>query len=210
MTNIQRNAEHQEWLCGVTVLMVREQGLAYLDVLRSILDRYGFNVLCDLPIKEEQRQTLECWICDENQEREVWPCSGGLPAHFLVVHDVQPVPEISSSREAPRRIDNVRVLTITSKISNKANQGRSSQEKYSPVCLSRNATQTLECLKKLVPQQVDKIREATRRYNTEFLTPYPVLADLSKQVCRAKVELVDFHGTEAVCKTFRFRVRKNP
>lgn len=203
MTNMQSNAEYQEWLFGVTVLMVRERGVVYLDALRSLLDRYGFNVLYDSSINVEHRQVLENLISNDNKEHEIWPCSSGQLAHFLVVHDVYPIPEASSSRGTSSRIDNVRVLTIKSKISNQANQGRSRQEQYSPICFSRNTTHTLGYLRQVVPEQIDTIREIARRYNSEFRTPYPVLADLSKQVCRAKVELVDFHGTQAVCKTFR-------
>ncbi|WP_083005016.1 hypothetical protein [Halomonas sp. GT] len=201
--NKQRDIEKNEWLAGVAVFLIRERGLAYLDVLRSLLDRYGFNILCDLPIHEGQRKALAKWIDSSEQAPLDWPGNGGLPAYFLVVHDVHPVMEQPSSRETPGRIDNVRLLTVKTLLTQQANDGRSSQEQFSPLYLSCNTTQTLEYLKKIVPQQIGQIRATAQRYNMEFRTPYPVLADLSKQVCRAKVELVDFHGTEAICKTFR-------
>ncbi|XKH59520.1 hypothetical protein LG290_12645 [Halomonas sediminis] len=203
MTNRQWNDDQQEWLSGISILLVRERGLAYLDTLRSLLDRYGFNVLCDVPIIEGQRQALAQRIHDEDQGRDAWPVSGGLPAQLLVVHDVHPVAKVTSSRDAPGRIDNVRVLTVKAKIRAKINQAGTTQEQCNPVHLSCNAAQAHDYLKTLVPQQIDKIRETAQRHNAAFRTPYPVLADLSKQLCRAKVELVDFHGTEAICKTFR-------
>ena len=201
--NKKYDVEGNEWLAGVAVFLIRERGLAYLDVLLSLLDRYGFNILCELPIHEGQRQTLAKWIDSSEQVPVDWPCNGGLPAYFLVVHDVHPVMEPPYSRETPERIENVRLLTVKKMLTQKVNDGRSSQEQFSPLYLSCNITQTLEYLKKIVPQQIGKIRATAQRYNIEFRTPYPVLADVSKQVCRAKVELVDFHGTEAICKTFR-------
>lgn len=201
--NEQHDIEKNEWLTGVAVFLIRERGLAYLDVLRSLLDRYGFNILCELAIHEDQRQMLAKWTDSSEQVPVDWPGNGGLPAYFLVVHDVHPVMEQPSSRETPGRIDNVRLLTVKTLLTQKANDGHSSQEQFSPLYLSCNTTQTLEYLKKIVPQQIGQIRAAAQHYSMEFRTPYPVLADLSKQVCRAKVELVDFHGTEAICKTFR-------
>ncbi|PAU72646.1 hypothetical protein ACN06F_09910 [Vreelandella sp. 21] len=201
--NKQHNIEENEWLTGVAVFLIRERGLAYLDVLRSLLDRYGFTILCELAIHEDQRQTLAKWIDSSEQEPVDWPGNSGLPAYFLVVHDVHPVMEQPSSRETPGRTDNVRLLTVETVLTQKVNDGRSGQEHVSPLYLSCSTTQALEYLKKIVPQQIGKIRTIAQRYNMEFRTPYPVLADVSKQVCRAKVELVDFHGTEAICKTFR-------
>ncbi|RUR28311.1 hypothetical protein ELY33_14020 [Vreelandella andesensis] len=203
MMNKQRDVEEQEWLTGMAVLVIRERGLAYLDVLHSLLDRYGFNILHEMTIQEEQRKTLAQWIDGVEQVSEKWPDNAGLPVYFLVVHDVHPVMEQPSSREAPGRIDNARLLTVETLLNQKVNKGRSSQEQYSPLYLSRNTTDTFEFLNQIVPHRIDKLRTASQRYNMQFRTPYPVLADLSKQVCRAKVELVEFHGTEAICKTFR-------
>lgn len=208
MTNRHCNVDHQEWLSGVAVLLMRQQGMEYLDAVRSLLDRYGFNLLCDLPIQQEEQHSLAQWVdaldqksLDQNPLER--PDGGGLPAHILVVHDVHPEMAPPAKKEAPERIENLRLLTINTMISDIANQGRSIQEQFSPVYLSKNASQTLQYLDRVVPLQIGTIGETAKQFNKEFLTPYPVLADLSKQVCRAKVELVDFHGTEAICKTFR-------
>lgn len=204
MADKNHDIEQQEWLSGVAVLLIKEQGLEYLDVLRGLLDRYGFNVLCDVSLEKDQQHALYQGIDNSpqpsiNNREDI----SGLPVHFLVVHDVYPVRQEASSPDSPERIDNLRLLTVKKKITHKANHEYSKQEHYDPVDLTCNATQVFKYLSHIVPQQIDEIRQTALRYNAAFRTPYPVLADLSKQVCRAKVELVDFHGTEAICKTFR-------
>ncbi|MDP3535669.1 MAG: hypothetical protein Q8S08_09805 [Halomonas sp.] len=204
MTNKHHDIEQQEWLSGVAVLLIKEQGLEYLDVLRSLLDRYGFNILCDLPLQEDQQQAFSLHIKSDQQpliNNRVG--SSSLPVHFLVVHDVYPVREITSASDTTEQVDNVRLLTVKKILTDKANQARSKQAQSNLVDLTCNAGQALQYLKNVVPHQFDKIRQTVQHYNAAFRTPYPVLADLSKQVCRAKVELIDFHGTEAICKTFR-------
>ncbi|MBR9923447.1 MAG: hypothetical protein GYB28_00435 [Gammaproteobacteria bacterium] len=201
--NKKYNIKKDDWLVGIAIFLISERGLAYLDVLRSLLDRYGFNILCERSIHEDQRHTLVKWVDSSEQLSAGGPVNGDLPAYFLVVHDVHPMMEHSCSTETPERIDNLRLLTVEAMLTQKANDGRSSQKHLNPLYLSCSTTQAFEYLNKIVPQQVDTIRATAQRYNNEFRTPYPVLADVSKQVCRAKVELVDFHGTEAICKTFR-------
>ncbi|WP_346795496.1 hypothetical protein R5M92_08565 [Halomonas sp. Bachu 37] len=203
MTDRQWNDDQHEWLAGISVFLVRERGLAYLDTLRNQLDRHGFNVLCNVPLKEDQQQALARLVGENGREGTSRPDSGGPLAHLLVVHDVHPMAQTSSLRDAPGRIENERVLSIKAKIRDKVNQACSAQEQCDPLHVASYGLQALEYLERTVPQRIEEICQAARRYDAAFRTPYPVLADLSRQVCRAKVELVDFHGTEAICKTFR-------
>lgn len=204
MTNKHDDAEQKEWLSGVAVLLIEERGVEYLDILRSLLDRYGFNSLCDLTLQESQQQVLYQRTEDPKQKQiNDKPDNSGVPVHFLVVHDVHPVPEVAPLPATLEPIDNARLLTVKQKFTHKVNHGVSKQEQCNPIHVTCNAIEILHYLNKVVPEQVDSIRQEARDYNAAFRTPYPVLADLSKQVCRAKVELVDFHGREAICKTFR-------
>lgn len=203
MTNKQSNDERQEWLSGMTVFLIRDCELAYLDTLRNLLDHYGFNVLCGVPIEGGQPQALAQRVLDEEQEQGNYASSGSPPVFLLVVQDVHPVTATRMSSDSPGQVKNLRVPTIKAAFSATVSQGESKEEQHRPIHCSRDAAQALEYLKTMVPEQVGKIREAALSNDAAFRTPYPVLADLSKEVCRAKVELVDFHGTEAICKTFR-------
>ncbi len=199
MTNKQSDDEQQEWLSGITVFLIRECELAYLDTLLKLLDHYGFNVLCSVPIESGQQQALAQWVLDDGQEQGNFASSGSPPVFLLVVQDVHPVPVKRMSSDSP----NLRLPTIRATFSATLSPEESKAEQQSPIHCSRDADQAFKYLKTLVPEQIGKIREAALSNDAAFRTPYPVLADLSKEVCRAKVELVDFHGTEAICKTFR-------
>lgn len=203
MTNKQSNGEQQEWLSGLTVFLIRDCELAYLDTLRNLLDHYGFNVLCGVPIEGRQQQALAQWIIDDEQEQGKYSSSGFLPVFLLVVQDVHPVTAKRISGDSRGQVNNLRVPTIKAAFNATVTQGESKAEQHSPIHCSRDAAQAHEYLITMVPEQIGKIREAALSNDAAFRTPYPVLADLSKEVCRAKVELVDFHGTEAICKTFR-------
>lgn len=203
MTNNRSNDEQQEWLSGVTVFLIREGERLHLDTLLNLLDHYGFNVLCDMPIKGGKQQALAQQIIDEEQEQGKFSSSWGPPASLLVVQDVHPVEEERVTSDTLGQVNNLRVPTIRAAFSAAVYQGGSKVEQLSLVHCSRAAAQAFEYLKKMVPEQIGKIREAALSNVAAFRTPYPVLADLSKEVCRAKVELVSFHGTEAICKTFR-------
>ena len=203
MTNKQSNDEQQEWLSGITVFLIRDCELAYLDTLLKLLDHYGFNVLSSVPIEGGQQQALAQWVLDDGQEQGNFTSSGSPPVFLLVVQDVHPVPAKQMSSDSPGQVKNLRVPIIKATFSAKISPEESKEEKQRPIHCSRDAEQALKYLKTLLPEQVSKIREAALNNDAAFRTPYPVLADLSKEVCRAKVELVDFHGTEAICKTFR-------
>ncbi|TVU89178.1 hypothetical protein [Vreelandella titanicae] len=203
MTNKQSNGEQQEWLSGITVFLIRDCQLAYLDTLRNLLDHHGFNVLYGVPIEGGQQQALAQWIIDDEQAPGKYSSGGYLPVFLLVVQDVHPLTEKQISSDAPEKVNNLRVPIIKAAFSATVHQGESKEELLSPIHCSRDAGQALEYLNTLVPKQAGEIRAVALSNEAAFRTPYPVLADLSKEVCRAKVELVDFHGTEAICKTFR-------
>ncbi|MBT2772704.1 hypothetical protein J7J47_10740 [Halomonas sp. ISL-60] len=203
MTNKQSNDEQQEWLSGITVFLIRDCELAYLDTFRNLLDHYGFNVLCGVPIEGGQQQALAQWLIDDEQEPGKYSSSGSLPVFLLVVQDVHPVTEKRTSSNVPEQANNLRVLIVKAAFKSTVYRGEGKEEPLSPIHCSCYASQALEYLSTLIPELIGKIRAAALSNNAAFRTPYPVLADLSKEVCRAKVELVDFHGTEAICKTFR-------
>ena len=77
--NKKYNIEKDEWLVGIAIFLISERGLAYLDVLRSLLDRYGFNILCERSIHEDQRHTLVKWVDSIEQLSAGGPVKGTLP-----------------------------------------------------------------------------------------------------------------------------------
>ncbi|MCE9662756.1 hypothetical protein LY622_04820 [Halomonas sp. M5N1S17] len=188
---------------GLAVMLVREQGLPYLDAFRRTLEHHGFDVLCELAIDSEDRLRVADRIRGGNWGRGPFPCSGGLPAHLLVIHDVHPDVSRSEAAGANELVDNARVFTAKESMRRRMNRHRPARQHCNPLHSSDNAAQAVEYLSVVAPDRIDAILEQARQRNAAYRTPYPVLADLSKHARRAKVELVDFHGTQAICKTFR-------
>ncbi|RDB44270.1 hypothetical protein DU490_03175 [Halomonas sp. DQ26W] len=188
---------------GLAVMLVREQGLLHLDDFHKTLEHHGFDVLCDLNIQGEDQLRVADRIRGGNWGRGPFPCSGGLPAHMLVIHDVHPDVSRSEAAGANEQVDNARVFTAKESMRRRMNRGRPARQHCNPLHSSDNAAQAVEYLAVVAPDRIEEIVEQARQRNAAYRTPYPVLADLSKHAQRAKVELVDFHGAQAICKTFR-------
>ncbi|MGR2738772.1 hypothetical protein ACUY1T_10005 [Billgrantia sp. Q4P2] len=193
----------QDSVPGLAVYLIRERGLAHLDALRGILARHGFDVLCDVPIDGAHRDDVADLIRGGNWGRGPFPCSGGLPAHLLVTHDVYPDRSPSKASGASEMVDNARVFTVKEQMRRQVNRGIPASQHCNPVHSSDNAMQAMEYLGVVAPERMEEVLASARQRNEAFVTPYPVLADLSKHARRAKVELIDFHGRQAICKTFR-------
>ncbi|MCE8035043.1 hypothetical protein [Halomonas sp. MCCC 1A11057] len=188
---------------GLAVYLIRERGLPHLDALRGILARHGFDVLYEMPIDGAHRDEVADQIRGGNWGRGPFPCSGGLPSYLLVTHDVYPDRSPSKASGASEMVDNARVFAVKEQMRRQVNRGRPAAQHCNPVHSSDNAMQAMEYLAVVAPEKVAEMVASARRRNAAFATPYPVLADLSKHARRAKVELIDFHGRRAICKTFR-------
>ncbi|SEG05972.1 hypothetical protein SAMN04487953_11239 [Billgrantia desiderata] len=188
---------------GLAVYLIRERGLERLDGLREVLVRNGFDVLHEAPISGEQRDEVADLIRGGNWGRGPYPTSGGLPAYLLVTHDVYPDLSPSKASGASELVDNARVFTVKEQMRRLVNRGQPTSQHCNPVHSSDNAMQAVEYLGIVAPERVDEVVACARQRNAAFASPYPVLADLSKHARRAKVELIDFHGRWAICKTFR-------
>ncbi len=123
MTNKQSDDEQQEWLSGITVFLIRECELAYLDTLLKLLDHYGFNVLCSVPIESGQQQALAQWVLDDGQEQGNFASSGSPPVFLLVVQDVHPVPVKRMSSDSPNlRLPTIRQPSVPRSLQRRAKQ----------------------------------------------------------------------------------------
>ena len=158
MTDKKSNDEQQEWLSGITIFLIRECELAYLDILLKLLDHYGFNVLCSVPIEGGQQQALAQWVLDDGPEQGNFTSSGSPPVFLLVVQDVHPVPAKRMSSDSSGQVKNLRLPTIKAAFSATISPKENKEEHPSPIHCSHDADQALKYLKALMPEQVSKIR----------------------------------------------------
>lgn len=187
---------------GLAVFVVRQSGLRDLVAYRDTLEQLGFDILHEMAIDAGCRSALA------GQLHRAHP--GGAdgasldpPMHLLTVHDVHPDRRPHRLDDGAGPSDNARVFLALWRMCLHTARGRSASSDCASVCASVNVAQAVAWLSLLVPARVEALLEQARRRNEAFRAPYPVLSDLSKHACRAKVELIDFHGRHAICKTFR-------
>lgn len=200
---LEAKSDIAEQATGLATYLIRETGIAHLDKIRQVLELNGFDILYECSIGSSRRRKVADRIRGGNWSRGPMPRSGGLPAHLLVVHDVHPQHPDPHLMAVHQGLDNARVFTTKCRIRDLVNRDCKPSLRSNPAHSSDNVQQAIEYLSEIAPDAVPLVQALACERNAAFRTPYPVLADLSKYARRAKVELVDFHGVQAVCKTFR-------
>ncbi|WP_280545719.1 hypothetical protein [Halomonas sp. 11-S5] len=188
---------------GLAVFLVRECGLGALEMVRRRLFDDGFELLTEGVVDARVHPQAIRDIRGGNWSRGPWPVSGGPPAYYLVVHDVMPQAVDEGLQVKHPGLDNARLLKTKLAVRDRYNRDRPRAEQCNILHSSDNARQALAYLEVLAPECIEEVVECAEALQKEFHCPYPVLADLSGNARRAKVELIDFHGQPAICKTFR-------
>lgn len=188
---------------GLGVFIVRESGLGCLSMIRSALFDTGFDLLAEGAIDRDAHPGAVTQIRGGNWERGPWPESGGLPAYYLVVHDAKPMPADECLAAQHPGLDNPRLYTAKLLIRERYNRLVPPGQRCNILHSADNAGQAMAYLDAMAPGTLPALLEQADRRQASFCCPYPVLADLSSNARRSKVELIDFHGERAICKTFR-------
>ena len=193
-----------EELWGMTVYIIREEGLQYLDVIRKTLWDDGFEILHEGPIEGQIFDEAKLKIRGANWNKGPFPFSGGDPRFAIIVFDCFPMKPDKTLKEQHPGISNGRILKTKINIRNKINEMRPSEIHCNVMHSADSAVEAMEYAKVVFPDLDWKpLIEKCRDIVTEFHSPYPVLEDLSQKSRRSKIELIDFHGEKAVCKTYR-------
>lgn len=192
-----------DYLKGVSVFLVRQEGMDHLDYIKRILFDQGFDHVLEGRIPEDRVGQALSGIRGGNWGKGPWPRSGGLPAYYYVVYDARPLqPGEEIAREHPG-LDNERISIAKTRIRDDFNRRLASRERCNIIHSSDNAYQALCYLDIINPEGITLVQDEARRKFSEFVTPFDVVRDLSNHARRAKVELIDYHGKKAICKTFK-------
>lgn len=191
-------------LQGLGVFLVRERAVPHIRAIEKRLFDEGFDILWSEPINPCRREFVSHHTRGGNWKRGPWPVSGGLPAHGIVILDLCPMaPGDRLIRKHPG-LTNLRTYRAKEDLRDEINKGASRNHRYNPLHSSDNARQALEYLDIVFPDRRADMEAKARELYEAFQTPYPVLRTLTQgRSRRAKVELIDFDGVPAVCKTFR-------
>jgi hypothetical protein len=189
---------------GFTILLVRDEGMRYLDDVRKIVVEEGFDILAEAAIEGTAKEKTARETRGGNWGRGPWPQSGGLPSYALAVYDCHPIPPGEElSRQHPGLV-NARIMALKLKLRDYANERRKPAERCNIAHSADNAAQARYYAEMaLPPGTIERLEPEILRLYESFVTPYPVIRDLSRDARRAKVEVVEYRGRQAVCKTYR-------
>ncbi|MCK2183063.1 hypothetical protein [Halomonas getboli] len=188
---------------GLGTFIVRERGLDHLQMVRDALFDAGFDLLGEGGIDPAAQPAAAAEIRGGNWGRGPWPESGGEPVYYLVVHDARPMAVGATMADQHPGLDNLRLHGAKQLVRDRFNASLPVNRRCNILHSADNARQAMAYLETMAPGRLPGWLAAAEGCQAGFCHPYPVLADLSGNARRAKVELIDFHGRQAICKTFR-------
>lgn len=188
---------------GVTVFLVREEGIGYLDVIKRCIFEDGFDHLVEGKIPPGDIQAIAAGIFGGNWGKGPWRKSGGLPAYYFVTFDSKPLVPNAETMKENVGLYNGRVMLTKRRVRDIYNKGKRPSEQCNILHSTDNSAQAIDYLKLIDPGCLEYIDQEARRKCAGFATPFKVIEDLSHHARRAKVECVEFHGRKAICKTFK-------
>jgi len=191
------------WWHGLSLYFIREEGMPYLEAIREVINNLsGFCIVDELSLSGDAKEMITKNIRGGNWGKGPYPKSGGLPAHIFILYDCHPVEPNAELRANHPGLTNGRAFALKNKIRDVANRDKGRGEHRNIVHSTDNAAQARDALAMVMPDALPEIEAKIRGLSHSFETPYPVVKTLSRNVRRAKVELVEYKGGLAVCKTF--------
>jgi len=188
---------------GFTIFIIREKGVPFLHEIKTILQDDGFDLLYGKEITVKVRESASHKIRGGNWNRGPWPASGGGMAYIIAAYDLNPIDVDKSLKEKHPGITNARIPKTKIKIRNLINVSLEKKEWCNVLHSTDNPTDALEYASLLIPEKIKLIESKIIKLNKAFETPFPVIKNLSRKSRRAKVELVSYKGSKAICKTFK-------
>jgi hypothetical protein len=192
----------EHWI-GFAMFIVREKGIAMLAEVRDLLRDRGFEILEEKLLNGAEADRIAGQIRGGNWGPGPFPVDAGLPAAALAVYDVHPQPAAAADLAAHPHLDNGRVVDAKARLRELVYSRTHKSQHYTIAHSSDNCAQGLDYLRITMPEREAAIGQRIIALRAAFVTPYPVKKDISGHSQRAKAEIVDFNGRDAVCKTFR-------
>ena len=195
--------ELEEHWSGFALFIIREKGMPHLEVIRKLIWDEGFEILLEQEISLPIRETAAPKIRGGNWNRGPWPESAGQPAFLLALYDLYPLNVDQELALEHPGLENARIAKTKQKIRDRVNSFFDQNKRCNVVHSADNSSESLEYLHHLCPEKAASLANIIKELKKVFQTPYPVIESLSRHARRAKVELVNYQGEEAVCKTFK-------
>ena len=189
---------------GAIAFFIRERAFeaGHKDAIIHFLKEKGFDTLLAFDLSPAQVELAERSFRGGNWGIGGWGVSGGPPRCVLITHDLLPIPLKPEEQRLNPGCDNKVVLKAKLSVRNEINMRSPESEWYSPVHSTDNSQQTWVVVRLLAPETEPMLREKIARRDRAFATQ-GALQDLTRDGCRARIELIAHEGAKAIRKTFR-------
>ncbi len=189
---------------GFSVFIVRERGMEYLEVIRSVLFDAGFEILLEESLDGAAKEQAAKNLRGGNWNRGPWPVSGGLPAHVIAVNDSFPLEPSKKLKAKHQGLANSRLWDTKIRIRNAVNARQPKEQRSNILHSADNPRQALEYFHTALSETgLESIRKKLDYARTFTHIPYAEQKVFAGHSRRAKVALVKSDTMEGVVKIYR-------
>jgi hypothetical protein len=168
----------------------------------AAIERAGLSVVKTKVFTEAESHRAARRIRGGNWGRGPWPVSGGPPAAAIVAYDVEPVCPTPRQRKRFPHLTNARLL-LKDKVRDAFNRDWPEPDRCNVLHSSDNGHEAIDYIRTLMPAAATDIGARIVAMRRNYRTDAPAVRRLTRNGRRAKVELIDWHGQQAVRKTFK-------
>lgn len=165
-------------------------------------EKRGLNLTGRIVLDEAKKKEAAKKLRGGNWGRGPFPTSGGVPAVLLVFYDYHPTQLDAKLKNKYPYVSNPLYL-LKEDLRAEINSVLAPDEKVNPIHSSDDEIEALEYIEAVSPEFLEELKRIITDWDERYRTKETVLKDLSENRRRAKVELIEYQGENAVKKTYR-------
>ncbi|RNF39521.1 hypothetical protein [Planococcus salinus] len=203
-TTIQDNESNFHKNGELMVFVVREWAAerGKTDYIVDWFEKAGLNTVMKVELDEEQKRKAAQNLRGGNWERGPWPVSGGKPSALLVMYDYHPRALNANMKKRYPHVSNELYL-LKEKLREEMNAPLSKEERTNPIHSADDEIEAFDYITAVVPEVLGEVKETITKWDADYVTKERVIADISENKRRAKVEVIEYNGQKAVKKTYK-------
>ena len=190
---------------SLCVFVIRDRAVedGYIETIKHGITSGGFTILSQRMLSPEDSAIKAASIRGGDWGSNAYPISGGGPRMILATIDLLPRQLTERLKQTSPWLDNSRITYLKNRLREIVNGGIDESKRYSMLHSSDNTEEALEYLEEFFGEEKNTIVKKAQLMANEFKTKETVLADLTDDGKRAKVELIRHGNGKAVKKTFK-------
>lgn len=188
-------------LDGLAVFIIRDRARLLLDEIIRYLDMEGFEILGQITLGPNAADRIEGRIRSDNASHGPWVGGGGRAAIAISAFDCFPRMELRPGNS--HQLCNIHTQRAEERILLRLIQPLPKVHRFNPLQASGSPNEALEYLRLIDRKFYEHSRHAAVYAARKRRAPFPVKKRLDGLCRRAKVEVIQYKGKSAICKTFR-------